>query len=404
MSADLETLPKSLDLQQKADIVLLDRDGLPLVSPKSTSYNTGLLRHRFGWLFLLTVVFPLFLGSIYYFIIASNQYMSETQFIVRSTNSSAASGIAALIQNQGLARASDETQDVLTYVKSYDMVMSLVKKDNLLSIYGRPQGDFINRYPNFFGKNTEQKLFHHYLDWMKIWVDESTGIVTLDTFAFVPSDAVSLSQAIVHQSESLINKLNDRAQADAVAYSQKLVDQAKDEFVKVEDQLTAFRNSNGTADPGHEAVMSFNSTHKLTTELAKLRAELSQTSTLTPMSPELPSLRANVRSYQQVIDAQKSRLAGSQTSLATKLSAYEQLNVKKLLAMHELENAVLNLERAKSEAKQQHFYIQTIVEPNLPDFANYPRASLGLLLIGILGLCSFLILSNFYSISKEHRR
>ena len=166
--------------------------------------------------------------------------------------------------------------------------------------------------------------------------------------------------------------------------------------------MTVFRNQNGTADPGHEAVMSFDSTTKLSTELAAMEADLSQKRAMTPHNPAIPALREQIRSYQSVINRQRSHLAGDKASLSTKLASYEQLSLKKLLAVHELENAVLNLEHAKSEAGQQHFYIQTIVEPNLPDVARYPKVWLDLLLIAFFGACVYGILSSAYAITKEH--
>lgn len=401
MKSELDILPIPLELEQDAALIELRLDGGRLTGQMPEQAPQTITR-RINWLFVVTWLLPMFLGSVYFIFIASNQYMSETSFVVRSTTGSNVGNIATLVQNQGLARANDETQDVIAYAQSYDMMKKLIDHDNLLAIYNNDEGDMFNKYPNIFGKNTSEKLYKHYLTWTDISLDDTTGIVTLRTFAFTPQDAQKLTAGMVAQSEVLINRLNDRAQADAIAFSQKLVDQAQKDFINAEDQLTAFRNQNGTADPGHEAVMSFHSTTKLSAELAVMEADLSQKMEMTPRNPAIPALREQIRSYQSVINRQQSHLAGDKTSLSTKLASYEQLSLKKLLAVHALENAVLNLEHAKNEAGQQHFYIQTIVEPSLPDVARYPKVWLDMLLIAFFGACVYGILSSAFAITKEH--
>src|SRR5258706_5757545 len=63
-------------------------------------------------LFLATVVLPVAIAATYYFLIAADRYQSEARFIVRSASSTNAAGVTAMIANQCLSRATDETYAV----------------------------------------------------------------------------------------------------------------------------------------------------------------------------------------------------------------------------------------------------------------------------------------------------
>ena len=83
---------------------------------------------------------------------------------------------------------------------------------------------------------------------------------------------------------------------------------------------------------------------------------------------------------------------GTPTGIASKLGTYENLNVEQEFATQMLTASNTALETARTEAQKQQFYVERVVEPNLPDEPLLPRrlkrilvalaASLGLYLIG----------------------
>jgi capsular polysaccharide transport system permease protein len=73
------------------------------------------------------------------------------------------------------------------------------------------------------------------------------------------------------------------------------------------------------------------------------------------------------------IDAERDKLAGSDSGLATKIETYERLALLRDIAEKGLTNASASLETARQEARRQQIYVEEIVAPNLPDQSTEPE-------------------------------
>ena len=76
--------------------------------------------------------------------------------------------------------------------------------------------------------------------------------------------------------------------------------------------------------------------------------------------------------------------------------------VEREIAAKAMGAADLNYLKARQDAERQQLYLQTIVEPNLPDQYTYPRRLLYLL--GVIAVCGliFLIIRSITQIAMEH--
>src|SRR4051812_7580975 len=95
-----------------------------------TSFLLHKTRNRFlrvDRLFLLLVVLPTALAIIYFGFLASNVYVSESQFVVRSPDKPAASGLGILLKSSGFTNAGDEVYAAENYVSSRDALRALNK-------------------------------------------------------------------------------------------------------------------------------------------------------------------------------------------------------------------------------------------------------------------------------------
>jgi capsular polysaccharide transport system permease protein len=354
-------------------------------------------------LFVALVAIPLLVAGIYYFLIASDRYVSETRFIVRSSSSNL-SNFAAAIENQGLSRANDETYAVNDYLVSRDIVDILVRSDGLKDVLARPEADFVNRYPNFYTRANRENLYVRYKEMIGAGIDQATGISVVKVTAFRPDDAQKIAAAVVAHGESLVNRLNERAYDDAEHYAQAIVDKERAHVFEIEAQLTAYRNASGTVDPAKEAGANFELIGKMATELSLMQAELQQQTAVAPANPGLPAMRERVRSYQAEIDRQKLAIVGNNSSLAAKLAGFERLVLERELAARSLGLATVNLAKAREEAQQQHLYLQTIVLPNLPDEADWTYRLYGMLKVLALSLGAYVIVRTLLSIASERGR
>ena len=263
------------------------------------------------------------MASVYLFLIASDRYVSEMKYVVRSGGLGGANdafGVASLVQSQGLSRAPDETYVVNAYVKSRDIVRLLADHNNLRDILDRPEADSISRFPNFYSPDDFEHLYKHFQHVVDVSLDETSGITTLRVFAYRPDDAQNVATAVLNYAEGLINVLNNRAHDDAMRYAQMIVDKARDKAAQVEANLTEFRNAHGTVNPAQESLAALDMIGRMSQEQAQLEASLSRQIALTPSSPGIEPLKQKIQSYKDEIAKLRSQVVGTSTSTATALS------------------------------------------------------------------------------------
>jgi capsular polysaccharide transport system permease protein len=359
-------------LASRDDIVSLDTDGDPAddlsIIPPRPSYFRG------RGLFLATFALPVLASAVYLFFIASDRYVSEARFIVRSLASSGgADSAASLVVSQGIMRANDEIFAVNEYIMSRDAMDLLRAKMKVKEIFHRPEADFINRFPNFYSSDNNEDLFKYYRKMVDAWVDFNTNISVIEVTAFRPEDAKNIAAALLSAAEDLVNRLNQRANENALTYAGSIVERDKEKLLEVEIKLTTYRNKSGMIDPTSETAAAMASITSMTTELSRMEAGLTEQTALAPLSPALPSLREKISAQRQEVARQWARVVGGDSSIASALAGFEQLTLEREIAARALASAEANREKARQEAEHQHLYLQTIVAPHLPDQASYPR-------------------------------
>ena len=94
-----------------------------------------------------TVIIPTALAVIYFGLIASDVYISEARFVVRSPQRQAPTGLGALFQGTGFSRSQDDTYSVHDFVLSRDALKELDDQLAVRKAYSSKSADFINRFP-----------------------------------------------------------------------------------------------------------------------------------------------------------------------------------------------------------------------------------------------------------------
>lgn len=395
-----DTDTKSLLRLPLLTVIEMTPKGGALQTTPSEPPERFVARRQRNLLFWLVFVLPTALCALYLFGFASNQYMSEAQIMVREPTQSG--GFGSFGGAQLISRSAEQTMAVEAYIKSRDVVRTLVDQDDLRAIYSRPEADALSRFPRLFSEDTFERFYEHYLNWLKLNVDESTGIITIHSFAYRAKDAQTVAAAIIRHSEAFVNHLNARAYDDKLAYTFGLVRKAKDDLAGVEERLTQFRNATGTVDLPRESGAALETLGKLTTEVARMEASLKQQRAMTPNNPGLPSLARQIASYREEIAKLRGKVVGNEASMSTNLSGFERLTFERQLAARGLELAIAANDKARQDAQTPHIYLVKIAEPNLVDVTEYPRRWLGLLLIAALSYATFMILNVLGQSIREH--
>jgi len=351
---------------------------------------------------LITLVLPLAVGIFYLAIIAAPRYVSESEFMVRTLGSSDMGNLATLLTDQKVTRASDETYAVSAFMTSRDAVDTLVKNDRLRDILDSPQADFINRFPNFYTRNTRERLYWHFQNHVDLDVSSESGIAKLDVVAFTPQDALALNKAMLRNAEDFVNQLNTRIFSDSLNIAAADVEAQKTKFTEIEARLTAYRNTQSVLDPTKEVADTLSRIGVLMTKLSRAESEMAQTTTLAPRSPQLAPLASETAALREQIAAERGRMAGDQGSLAGKFAEFDRIMLDRTLASKQLESALATYDKARADATRQHFYLQTVVSPEAPDMATRPRRLVNFAALAALCLCLYAITRAVMRNIREH--
>lgn len=358
---------------------------------------------RRNWLAIVTVCVPVALACLYFGLIAADQFISEAHFIVRTSARADVGNLASLVQGQKLSRATDETYAVSEYLTSRDAMRALATDHHLRDILSRPQADLVNRFPNAFARDTEEQLYRHFRRFLDVKIDSESGISTLRVRAFSASDAHALASALLENGEGLVNRLNARAYRDALRFATQLVEEQKSKLIEAEARLTEFRNAQKIIDPNKESAVALENLGKMMAGLMEMEAALGQQSAMAANSPSIAPMLEKIRSYRDEIAKQRSRIAGDDASMASKLAAFDGLVLDREFAARGLEASVVHLANARQDAEQQQLYLQTIVEPNLADQSLYPKRILSILFVLGVSLCVYWIAKAFIGTVWEHQ-
>lgn len=323
--------------------------------------------------FLLVVVLPTLLTSIYYEGIAADQYSSEAKFVVRSSNRQTATGLGSFLSGVGISRAQDDTYPVNDFIMSRDAAKLLSDRQDLRAVMNRPEADFLARFPTFYSKNTFEDLFKRYKDFVNVTLDTSSGISTLGVRAFRASDAQAVATALLADAEGLVNRMNDRARRDAITVAQSEVDRSEQRITDVQAALTKFRLKQNTLDPTKTSTGLLDLIGRMSQESASSKAQLSELIRTSPQSPQIPGLRNRIGALDRQIAEEQRKIVGGDSSIANTLADYERLILSREFADKSLTSAIGSLETARVEAQRQQLYLERVVEPDLADDALYPR-------------------------------
>jgi capsular polysaccharide transport system permease protein len=341
--------------------------------PRSTARFRRLFRSFNPWLWGI-VGLPTLIAGVYYFAIASDLYLSEARFIVRSPKQVQASGIGALLQSTGLSRAAEDTSAVQDFVMSRDAVRKLEQKDDLRTVFNRPEGDVVTRFPGIlFWRKDFEALFWRYGHFVSVETDTSTGVTALQVKAYRPEDAHTLASALLNYSEQLVNELNERARRDALDTARREVDRAEQQIADIQTELTAYRVKQKMLDPKSASSGVLELIGQMNGAQANARAQLGELLNNSPNSPQIPLVKTRIASLDKLIAEERAKLSGASDSVVSALTEYERLNLQRELGEKALASAFTSLEAARIEAQRQQLYLETIAQPNLADYPLYPK-------------------------------
>ena len=375
-----------------------------LKDPKPFMQKSYLRLLGLNRIFIFTVLLPTALAIFYYGLIATDIYISESHFVVRSPQKQSQSNIlGSLLQSTGISGSSqDGAYPLQDYILSRDALLELDKDLDLRQAFRKTGVDFLMHFPGPDFDNSFEALFRYYQKRVKVEFDTVSNIMVLKVNAFSADDAVSINNRLLGMGEQLINRLNTRAQQDSIGFAAAEVSRAEDKAREATLAVSGFRTKQSVVDPERQSSLQLQGVSKLQDELIATRTQLSQLQVFTPDNPQIPSLRNRAGSLQSQIDAEINKVTGGGNSLTNKAASYDRLALDRAFAEKQLATALTSLEIARNEAQRKQLYLERLVQPNKPDIAIEPRRLRNVMAVLVLGLLAWGIISLLVASVREH--
>ncbi|NTF86797.1 capsule biosynthesis protein [Agrobacterium rhizogenes] len=360
--------------------------------------------------FLLFVILPFLACSVYYIFIASDQYVAEARFAVRalSGTSSGDKGDGTSDNSTGPAgllnmrSASQDAYVVTSFIHSTEILKRIGEKLDYRSMFVRPDADFFSR---FRSSQSDQEFLDYWADHVSAYIDVSSGIITLKVRAFTPDDSVKLSQAIIQESELLINELSQRARDDIVQSMRGDVEKSGKAYSDTLTALNLFQHQSGLLSPETQATSSSTLLTGLLAQKLEFETRLFvMRQSNADSSPAYQQLTLAQQSLQDQIDKMKLELTGPENaSLAKALLEYSQLDTNRMIAEKLYEASQRNYDTVLAEALRKTLYLAVFVSPSLPDEAIFPHRFTTPLMILLALSIIWMTLSLIWASVEDHR-
>ena len=352
----------------------------------------------------VTVLIPTLVSVVYFGLIASDQYTSESSFVVRSAkNQAALSDIGAILQGAGFSRAQDDTYTVREYMQSRTALQELERGLPVRDFY-EVKGDIFSRFNGFGLSDSREAFYQYFIKKVGVNSDAISGITTLGVTSFDAAESAKINHALLRRGEDLINKLNTRARQDTIHYAEEAVKVAEERVQEAAANMVAYRTEHGVFDLKAQSEVQMGLVSKLQDELIVIQTQLDQVRAVTPDNPQIPGLRAREQSLRKEI-AQQMRMisGGGSNSLTNQAADYQRLYLENELAEKQMAVAVTSLENAKAEADRQQLYLEVVSQPSEPDMPQLPTRMYNIIATLIIGLIVYGILSLLTASIREHK-
>jgi len=336
--------------------------------------------------FLAVVILPTLLAALYFGLVASDQYESSADFVVRRADSMKTGGDSGQLLGFALGSGASETDAYIVqeYLMSHDAVAHLQAKNNLIGIFTRDGVDGFSRLWTTY--LTPERLLKFYRKQVVIRADDETSITHLTVHTFRPDDSRAIAESLLEMGEQQVNAINERTYNDQVSNAQRSYDEANHQLGEIEAQFTAYRVGHQDVDPTDTGKAQVTMISGLTANLVGARARMqAMGGAISHSSPQYQAMVRQVQTLEAQVAAQSSRVVGGDHSVANRLGDYEQLVIKRTEIAQVYTVAASQLKQAQADAKRKQLYLIRVVQPNLPVKSEYPlRMQITLTIFGAL--------------------
>jgi len=310
---------------------------------------------RFAWRFALFVAIPTTLASLYYGLVASNQYESTAVVMIQEIESGEDARPEHLLKvNSNLSGSARQLAAMREYILSRTMLQKLDEEIGLLRHFENPTWDYFARLR---GHPTLEHAFAYFGKKMAADFDSASGTISLRARAFEPRMAQTLAQTVIRSTASKLDEMTEHMRSLSLKDAELQLESAKTRLVTA--RLVAAR-SRDAVEP---------------------RRATSGTTDDPVGSAAAKGAASNAGNWDEKLERANLELAFAEKAYDSSVSVLAELRAREI---------------------RRRPVLVTLVKPSLPDNSAYPRRLASVFAVFIFSLLALGIGSLTVTAIREH--
>lgn len=353
-------------------------------------------------LLLLAVVVSL-VSTIYWLLIASNQYESEAHIIVQRADLPGGQAVEFSGLLSGVLGSTNHTDQLILqdYLNSVDLLKKVDAELGLKQHFSDSSHDFFSRL-----WRDEIEWFHrYYLKHVGVFFNDKSGILQLSARAFDPAMAQKILLALVKDSERFMNDLSHQLAVEQVRFLEGQVNQMKQQVISARQTLLAYQNKHGLVSPQASAEAMVSILAQLEGQRVELDAQRGALRAyLIADHPNIVRLDQQIASLDKQIAIERAKLAQpSGKSLNLKVEEFQRLQFDAVFAEEVYKTGLAALERGRVEAAHAAKKVVIVQNPTLPEYSDQLNRAYNALVYSLLAFLLAGITHLILAIVREHK-
>lgn len=351
---------------------------------------------------LALIALPMALATIYYTLIASDRYVSES--IVAVGSASVANGASPLSVGTGTSLAAfADTLYLIDYIQSQAVLRELDAKLKLRDHYSAPQSDLLFR----LWPGASQEWFQRY--WkarVELEFNDLNGLLKIRTQGFDPAKAEAINLALLETCERFVNEFSRRIGREQMKFSEAELASASARLQAAKDKVVQFQSTHKVLDPQAQQTAANALTAELQATIARLEADLkNKQAFMQNDAPAVQAVRDQIAANRAQLESEKARTTSTQAG--DKIGAlsveFQNLQLQAAFAEDAYRSANTGLEAARIEASKKLKSLIVVGAPAKAETAAYPTKLYNLFTILVLCIIVYTVVRLMVAAIREHQ-
>ncbi|MCW8091698.1 capsule biosynthesis protein [Alteromonas sp. ASW11-130] len=342
--------------------------------------------------------------GVYLTIFAAEQFESESQLILKSSDGGNALDPSALLSTLGTSVATNESDIAIAFIQSADMAYHLDNTINLSQHYATGTYDIFSRLS---ANSTKEEFLEFYRDHIEVEKDSISSVITLKTRAFTPEFSNLINNAITEHTERFVNKINNDVAKAKLAFAEAEHEKIENRLRTAKTDLLAFQAKYEVLDPNMQGAALQQIAFSIEATLSQKQAELDALSSImSTTAPEIQNIRRQIAALEKQLSRQKDKVVqsrdGKDEKSATEIMAeFSNIKIQLELTLQAFSASLLTLEKIRVETYKAFQHLVVINQPTLPEENQYPKTIYNLVLLGVVLFMVYSIIRIIIATIKE---